>query len=68
MKTCKNCAWYCHSDQLCYGTKARLYGVVRASEPIFGKSCEEWSFDGLDDWERDQIQTPSNTLVTMKAS
>ena len=59
MKTCNNCAWYCHTDGNCYGTKARLYNIVPASTaPNY--ACSDWSYDGLDDWEREQIQTPSN--------
>lgn len=65
MKTCKNCAWYCHSDGNCYGTKARLYNVVPAAKAP-NWTCSDWSYDGLDDWEREQIEEPSNILMTMK--
>ena len=51
-KNCKNCAWYCHSDGCCYGTKARLYGSVKAAKPSW-HCCEDWTFDGLEDWERE---------------
>ena len=54
MKKCSNCAWYCHIDGKCYATKARLTGLVEASKPLIeGIACESWSFDGLEDWERE---------------
>ena len=59
MKTCKNCAWYCHSDGKCYG---RCYDGDRVT--IFGLTgcCSDWTFDGLGDWERE----PEEALVTME--
>lgn len=69
MKTCKNCtncAWYCHSDGFCYG-KAFALGwkeyyaeLVRNPERTY---CPSWTFDGLEDWEREDCET----LVTMEA-
>ena len=61
MDSCKNCAWYCHSDGKCYGTDARLDGIVRAQKPI-GIKCTFWQFDGLEDWEREE----SEALMTME--
>ena len=61
-KKCKNCAWFCHADGNCYGTKARLYAVVPASK-AYGISCSDWSFDGLSDQERDAY---GMTLMTME--
>lgn len=34
--------------------------------PAGDGNCKDWSYDGLDDWEREQIEEPSNTLMTMK--
>ena len=61
MKTCKNCAWYCHSDGCCYGTRPRLYAIVPACK-TYGMPCEDWTFDGLEDWEREDCET----LVTVE--
>lgn len=58
-KNCMNCAWYCHSDGNCYGTKARLYNIVPAAKAP-NWVCSDWAFDGLEDWERE------DTLVTME--
>lgn len=63
MKTCKNCAWFCHADGNCYGTRARLSGLVPASK-TGGKACENWAFDGLEEWEREACEP--DALVTME--
>ena len=57
-KKCNNCAWYCHSDGKCYGTVARLYGEVESCEYRDARSeaCEQWAFDGLEDWERAECE------------
>ena len=67
MNTCKNCAWYCHSDGRCYGNLALLAGEEIGCVVDINRSCRKWSFDGLEDWERDQLD-PSNmeSLMTMK--
>lgn len=65
MKTCNTCAWFCHSDGKCYGgTDISGKGAEYVRERAF--ACKVWTFDGLDDWERDQIQGPSNILVTVE--
>ena len=63
--TCKTCAWYCHSDGKCYGTQARLSGLVDAVDPIITcVACEDWAFDGLEDWEREDCE--KSALMTME--
>ena len=64
MRNCCNCAWFCHSDESCYKP-----GLFLPKEQIAPKYtvCNGWSFDGLDDWEREQIANPSNILMTMEA-
>ena len=47
MKTCKMCAWYCHTDGKCY------VPCMRPSEVNKEYSCHDYTFDGLEDWERD---------------
>ena len=64
MKTCKNCAWYCHIDGKCWGNKMNI--GLEIFIPAGDGYCKDWSYDGLDDWEREQIVEPSNTLMTMK--
>ena len=65
MKNCNNCAWYCHSDGNCYGTKARLFALVPASKAfVTSVSCESWAYDGLEDWEREELDQAA--LVTME--
>ena len=52
-KNCKTCAWYCHSNGKCYGTKWILDGR-EIGLPLFQDGyCKNWSFDGLEEWERD---------------
>ena len=58
-KNCMNCAWYCHADGKCYGgTDISGKGAEYVRERAF--ACKVWTFDGLDDWERE------DTLVTME--
>lgn len=64
MKKCKNCAWFCHADQSCYATSARLFGIVPGVTQDPNGSCRDWTFDGLEDWERE----PEETLVTMECA
>lgn len=56
-KNCNSCWWYCHSDGRCFRTAA-LKGV----EAPKIQTCNEWAFDGLEDWERED----SDALVTME--
>jgi hypothetical protein len=65
MKTCKNCAWYCHADGKCYGNALLLTGA-EIGLPIDEKheACESWAFDGLEDWEREACKP--DALVTME--
>lgn len=58
-KNCNNCAWFCHAEGKCYGTEARLSGIQLAKKPKTGTGCRAWSFDGLEEWERE------DTLMTM---
>lgn len=68
MKTCKNCAWYCHGDGRCYAhelerletfkgyvwhTKQDWSFEVKDSENVF---CSLWTFDGLEEWEREDSE------------
>ena len=57
-KKCGNCAWYCHSDKKCYGTVKNVLGYAGMT-PVTDV-CGCWSFDGLEDWEREP-----NALMTM---
>ena len=61
MGQCKNCAWYCHADGMCYGTVKRLYGAVSFVDfrDERAEACEKWSFDGLEDWERAEYERES---------
>lgn len=67
MKTCNTCAWYCHSNGQCYGN-ALLPEGIEIGLPIneAHAACENWSFDGLQDWERDACKREDDTLVTME--
>lgn len=57
MGNCNNCAWYCHADGKCYGSCAD--GCAALPELNTG-ICLNWSYDGLEDWEREP-----DTLMTM---
>ena len=50
MKTCKTCAWFCHSDGKCYGSNA---DGSEALPKLNTGICHDWTFDGLEDWERE---------------
>lgn len=55
MKTCNRCAWYCHADGLCYGNSmlnqyGHEIGILKIE--VEGWTCPNWSFDGLEEWER----------------
>ncbi len=56
MEKCGNCAWYCHAEGKCYGTVARLYGVVTSMEyrDVRAEACKQWQFDGLTEQEREE--------------
>ena len=65
MKTCKNCAWYCHFDGCCYGTKARLDAEVPGQKPLIPNvPCFDWTYDGLEEWERTDCERTA--LMTME--
>lgn len=56
MRTCNECAWYCHTDGRCYGNGAALavghpFAVAMDQN---SRACGKWEFDGLEDWERDE--------------
>lgn len=69
MKTCKNCAWYCHSEGTCWENGPAMYWGHYLAEykDKNSEACDKWSFDGLEDWERDQLD-PSNmdSLMTVE--
>ena len=56
-RNCDNCAWYCHADHECYARE--IGGWSMRLSPW---NCEAWSFDGLEDWEREP-----EALMTMEA-
>ena len=59
-KTCKTCAWYCHSDGKCYGgTDISGRGAEYVRERAL--ACRVWTSDGLTDEEREEY-----TLMTME--
>ena len=56
-KNCNNCAWYCHADGKCYGGNddgIPVYAHVNAHN----RNCHYWTFDGLEDWEREELNAP----------
>ena len=63
---CKNCAWFCHADGKCYGTPCLLRGWdfgILLPVPADNYNCPDWTFDGLEDWEREETEA----LMTMEA-
>ena len=58
---CNNCAWFCHSDGKCYGNHFTLVEIMKGIPTDARNICGDWSFDGLEDWEREEL----DTLVTM---
>lgn len=66
-KNCKTCAWYCHSDGLCYGIPMKPFQmgtevVLAIGYPPIKNGCEYWAFDGLEEWEREETEA----LMTME--
>ena len=59
-KKCSTCAWYCHADGKCYG--AANVEELAVSVPA-DSVCRFWTFDGLDDQEREEYE---KTLMTME--
>lgn len=61
MKTCGNCAWYCHADGRCYGRMAEIGGHPIGMGPGIRDNwaCSKWAADGLTDEEREEY-----TLMT----
>ena len=48
MKICRNCAWFCHSDQKCY--------VPVYQNPVHPcRACSHWTSDGLTVEEREDL-------------
>lgn len=58
-KKCNNCAWYCHSSNRCYVQAIEEKLAIEVSPE---ELCDDWSFDGLGDQEREDL----DTLVTME--
>lgn len=58
MGNCNNCAFYCHGNSKCYGNAIRDEMAVDVDP---GRSCADWTFDGLKEWEREQV-----LLMTME--
>ena len=55
MGQCKNCAWYCHADGMCYAREISPIGDNKTASAVNEPEehgCGEWSFDGLEEWER----------------
>ena len=68
MKTCENCAWYCHADGKCYGNPFLMSGMeigAALTVPADQGACCDWAFDGLEDWEREDCKL-EETLMTME--
>jgi len=64
-KKCRTCAWYCHSNGFCYGNALLLNGIeIWIPMEENHAACDYWSFDGLEDWERDACKPAA--LVTME--
>lgn len=59
---CKNCAWFCHTDGRCYGNKMNV-GLEIFSPADQENRCPDWTFDGLEDWEREETEA----LMAMEA-
>ena len=63
MKSCQNCAWYCHTDGKCYGgTDISGRGAEYVRERAL--ACRVWTSDGLSDEERASLY--EDALVTME--
>ena len=62
MNTCKTCAWFCHGDGKCYG------GNTNGNEamPVLNTGrCTNWTFDGLEEWER-VMETKTRQFLTIE--
>ena len=59
MKNCETCAWYCHTDGMCY---APLYTNPVEIPEWWGRRCLCWTADGLTKQEREDL----DALVTME--
>lgn len=53
MNNCNNCAWFCHSDGKCYGCGVEDAYIARYVNSPKNIKCSKWTFDGLEDWERE---------------
>ena len=66
-KNCTNCAWYCHADGRCYGSENALAGYPDIFDSIIYDphqdmaTCSKWSFDGLEEEEREALMTMEMT-------
>lgn len=56
-KKCNNCAWFCHADHRCYG-------ICNGGKAPEWSVCGHWTFDGLEDWEREDCE--QTALVAME--
>ena len=51
---CNDCCWYCHTDGRCYkGGKWTFLGYVEKPDMV---NCRDWQFDGLENWERTELE------------
>lgn len=77
-KKCSNCAWFCHADGRCYAHQIDMDQAFKGykwhiPEPDWSyyvdeperKFCSLWTFDGLEQWERDACEP---ALMTMEAA
>ena len=60
-KECKNCWYYCHSDGKCYVDPRTAYDEDYALRVAMAQPCTDWQYDGLEDWEREEM----HVLMTM---
>jgi len=61
-KSCYECWWFCHGSGQCFRT-AKMIAITSPKD----KYCDEWRFDGLEDWEREDCDPEQDdTLVTME--
>lgn len=54
LNKCSNCAWYCHTDSQCYANAVQEELAVPVSPEHL---CNHWTFDGLEDWEREENES-----------
>lgn len=55
-KNCNCCWFFCHTDGRCYVDPRSAFDEDYALKNVMAQPCSDWAFDGIQQWERDELE------------